>query len=310
MAAALFSFTSLSVSSLLFALVRRFLLPTYPALMSESEYPQGPLPKDLEATLLSIIRDIGVAVSEKVLRKRVEAHYKIDFVSHHAALLAALRTVLATPEVQLLTAKAKQEKEKEVGGKGKKRGRSPSSDKKDKKKDKKEKRVPKEKKPDDYPKAPLTAFFIFCSEKRDQLRRENPNDSVGDIGKKLGAQWKLVSAEDSARYQKQAEADKARHEREMAAYIAKGGAKFSRQSKSKGKHQKREKSAVKRAMPAYMFFAQDFRAKHGDLSMTEQMRQAGAAWKQLSAAEKEPFEAKAAKDKARHASEVQALQKS
>lgn len=273
--------------------------------MSDSEYPAGPLPADLEATLLAVVRDVGVTVSEKVLRKRVEAHYKIEFTSHKDALRSALRNVLATPEVQVLMAKAQQEKAKEVGGKGKKRGRSPSSDKKDKKdgKDKKEKKEKKEKKPKDYPKAPLTAFLLFSQDQRDKLRKENPTWALSEVAKTLGKLWKDIEKPEGERYAQLAEADKKRHEREMKEYLAKGGEVFKAR---RGKKEKKEKHPVKRATPAFMYFTQDFRSTHRDLPMTEQAKQAGAAWKVMTPEAKAPYEAKAAKDKERYATEMAA----
>lgn len=52
-----------------------------------------------------------------------------------------------------------------------------------------------------------------------------------------------------------------------------------------------------------MFFAQDFRSKHGNLSITEQMSKAGEAWRAMSDSEKAPYEQKAAKDKQRYEKE-------
>ena len=96
--------------------------------------------------------------------------------------------------------------------------------------------------------------------------------------------------------------EKKRFEREMAAYTAKGGEIYKRRSK-KEKRARKDPNAPKRALSAYMFFAQDFRSKHSDMSITEQMSKAGEAWRAMSDSEKAPYEQKAAKDKQRYEKE-------
>lgn len=41
----------------------------------------------------------------------------------------------------------------------------------------------------DKPKRTPSPFIIFCSEKRSEVREQNPDASFGDVGKILGALW-------------------------------------------------------------------------------------------------------------------------
>ncbi|RMZ55848.1 hypothetical protein APUTEX25_003814, partial [Auxenochlorella protothecoides] len=83
------------------------------------------------------------------------------------------------------------------------------------------KKVKKVKDPN-APKRPLSAFFFYSN---DILKSDNPGIAFGEIGKKVGALWAALSEKDKvsvwelrAPYEKKAEADKARYEKEKAAY--------------------------------------------------------------------------------------------
>lgn len=41
----------------------------------------------------------------------------------------------------------------------------------------------------DKPKRAPSAYIVFCGEKRDQVKAENPDATFGEIGKILGAKW-------------------------------------------------------------------------------------------------------------------------
>ncbi|ORX36139.1 high mobility group box domain-containing protein [Kockovaella imperatae] len=69
----------------------------------------------------------------------------------------------------------------------------------------------------------------------------------------------------------------------------------------------------KRALSAYMFFVQDYRdrikSENPDVSFGEVGKLLGAKWKELSAAEKKPYEDKAEADKTRAAKQKAAYEK-
>lgn len=80
------------------------------------------------------------------------------------------------------------------------------------------------------PKRPLSAYFLYAAEHRPQVRKDlekNAKDGVkvrvGDIAKKIGVMWKAVDADEKAKYQKLADAEKSKYQDALAAYNAKQG---------------------------------------------------------------------------------------
>ncbi|KAJ3032528.1 Non-histone chromosomal protein 6 [Rhizophlyctis rosea] len=86
------------------------------------------------------------------------------------------------------------------------------------------KRKKKAKKDPNAPKKPLSAFIIFSNENRNRIKEENPSAEFRDIGRLLGNAWKEITETEKEKYNKKAEQDKVRYERENAAYQA-GGSK-------------------------------------------------------------------------------------
>ncbi|ERE70075.1 high mobility group protein B1-like protein [Cricetulus griseus] len=72
------------------------------------------------------------------------------------------------------------------------------------------------------PKRPPSAFFLFCSEYRPKFKGEHPGLSIGDVAKKLGEMWNNTAADDKQPYKKKAAKLKEKHEKDIAAYRAKG----------------------------------------------------------------------------------------
>ena len=71
------------------------------------------------------------------------------------------------------------------------------------------------------PKAPQTAFFFFCSDKRQDTRDklgpgEHPASEVARI---LGHKWKSLTEDEKKAYQDRADRDKDRYKLEMSAYL-------------------------------------------------------------------------------------------
>lgn len=77
------------------------------------------------------------------------------------------------------------------------------------------------KKDPNAPKRPLSAFFFFCQEFRSVIKKQNPSYGIGEISKLLGHQWETIG--DKSKYESQAAKDKARYEKDMAAYKSGGG---------------------------------------------------------------------------------------
>lgn len=79
-------------------------------------------------------------------------------------------------------------------------------------------RKKKKKKDPNAPKRPISAYFFFASDVRPQIRKENPNLPITEISTLIGQQWRQLTAGDKTEYEEQAEKDKERYDREMAAY--------------------------------------------------------------------------------------------
>lgn len=76
----------------------------------------------------------------------------------------------------------------------------------------------KKKKDPNMPKRAVSGFFFFCGEKRPKLKEQNPQATVGEIAKQLGAAWKIMTPEQKAPYEQQSKDDRKRYEREMEQY--------------------------------------------------------------------------------------------
>jgi hypothetical protein len=80
------------------------------------------------------------------------------------------------------------------------------------------------------PKRALSAFFMYCAERRPVVKKANPGFSVGDIAKELGKEWREVT--DKSKYEAQAEKDKERYRKAMDAYNATQGSPPKKQKKA------------------------------------------------------------------------------
>ena len=76
----------------------------------------------------------------------------------------------------------------------------------------------KKKKDPNAPKKPKSSFMYFSNAKRAEVKAANPEASFGDIGKLLGNEWKQLSNDAKTEYEKLAEADKVRYQKEMEKY--------------------------------------------------------------------------------------------
>jgi hypothetical protein len=66
------------------------------------------------------------------------------------------------------------------------------------------------------PKHPISAFFFFCEDERGKARAAHPEWRVGDVAKEMSRLWALCT--NKTKFEARAAADKARYERESAAY--------------------------------------------------------------------------------------------
>jgi|EP00505_MAST-04D_sp_SCG-Rhode-Island_P000347 hypothetical protein len=69
------------------------------------------------------------------------------------------------------------------------------------------------------PKRPPSAFFVFCAERREHVKRKlGPNVAVTEMSKALGAEWKLLDEKKKATYQAEADRLKEIYRKEKAEY--------------------------------------------------------------------------------------------
>ncbi|GMI23920.1 hypothetical protein TrRE_jg34, partial [Triparma retinervis] len=70
------------------------------------------------------------------------------------------------------------------------------------------------------PKKPVSAYLHYSSAVRPSLTKEFPTLKLGELSKKIGAQWKDLAPQEKAKYAEMQKADKERYEVEIKAYKA------------------------------------------------------------------------------------------
>lgn len=53
----------------------------------------------------------------------------------------------------------------------------------------------RQKKDPNAPKKPMSAYMLWMNANRDRIKEEHPGSTIGDIAKRAGEQWKLVSTD-------------------------------------------------------------------------------------------------------------------
>ncbi|XP_039265455.1 high mobility group protein B2-like [Styela clava] len=99
------------------------------------------------------------------------------------------------------------------------------------------KKPQKRKKDPNAPKRPQSAFFLFCGDRRAEIKKENPSFTVGDIAKKLGKLWSEASKDIKEKYDDLGKLAKKQYEKDLKAY------KDGQQQAGKAKKQKKEESS-------------------------------------------------------------------
>ena len=79
-------------------------------------------------------------------------------------------------------------------------------------------KVPKTKKPEDFPKGAKTAYMLYGDSRRKELKEENPVLKMGGISKLLGGEWKKLRTSKKKPFIKEAAKDKARYQKELKRY--------------------------------------------------------------------------------------------
>ena len=70
------------------------------------------------------------------------------------------------------------------------------------------------------PKRPQSAYFLYMGDVRGEVKRKNPNFSIGEVAKEIGRRWRELSATKKGPYEKKAAKLKAKYWEDKAQYEA------------------------------------------------------------------------------------------
>lgn len=158
------------------------------------------------------------------------------------------------------------------------------------------------KKDPNAPKRPLCGFMCFSNVERANVRLENPNFGVGEIGKELGRRWAEASPDCRAKYNDIANADKERFVREKNEYQL-----SPRAGQWKGMRAKKDPNAPKRNVPGFMWFSSEERAKvrldHPGLRVGDVAKELSRRWALCDPETKARYDQMAYNDKQRYEKE-------
>jgi hypothetical protein len=153
--------------------------------------------------------------------------------------------------------------------------------------------------------------MFYCSSHRAQVMREFPEHKFAEVGRVLGERWLQLSEEQKQPYYRLNEDDRERYRTAVQELSDLSEDSDVPVEKEKKKRRPR-REAPKRALTAYIFFAQDerprVRTEFPDASFADVARILGERWNAISAEERRPYERKCAEDKSRFFEEKQRMQ--
>lgn len=76
----------------------------------------------------------------------------------------------------------------------------------------------KQKKDPNAPKRNMSAYFLYSIDARPRVKETNPDASFGDIARMISAEFKALSPNERAKWDKKAADDKIRYQQEMEHY--------------------------------------------------------------------------------------------
>ncbi|CAN0159743.1 unnamed protein product [Discosporangium mesarthrocarpum] len=163
--------------------------------------------------------------------------------------------------------------------------------------------VGKRRKKRPYKKAPnaprrgRSAYVLFSMEKRAEVKSTLAEGTkVTEIMKGIAAKWRELGADDKAVWNEKAAEDKRRYEMELSVYDG--------PLKVPNKRARKDPSAPKRAMSAFLHFSQAMRPRlrlqYPEAKNVDMSKMLGQEWNRMSNEEKAPYQAKAAEDTGRY----------
>ncbi|XP_021951746.1 transcription factor A, mitochondrial isoform X2 [Folsomia candida] len=152
------------------------------------------------------------------------------------------------------------------------------------------------------PKKPLTPYFRFLAQVREDAKKENPKLKITELMKKIGTQWDRLDEAGKekylAAYKKDMESYSATLDKYQASLTPEQTAlveqlkmeKMSKKDKREKKRRVKDLGKPKKPMTAFLLFLRA-QAKHGDtIEQYQQLaKQMGTKWKGMSEAEKAPY---------------------
>mmetsp|Transcript_74292 Transcript_74292/g.206363 ORF Transcript_74292/g.206363 Transcript_74292/m.206363 type:complete len:202 (+) Transcript_74292:76-681(+) len=171
------------------------------------------------------------------------------------------------------------------------------------------------------PPKPQNSYWLWLTDNRGRLTRELGNGKVAEVGKLAGQKWKALSAREKKPYEEKAARLRAAHGKAMTKFLAQGGKVVKRNTLEEraAKAKLQAKKAKRAALIAsgrplkpqnpYCIWIKENRdilsREAGSSTLVGICKVAGNKWRALTEAEKRPFEAKAARLKARYARDME-----
>eukprot|EP00553_Chaetoceros_curvisetus_P014457 CAMPEP_0204647022 /NCGR_PEP_ID=MMETSP0718-20130828/5453_1 /ASSEMBLY_ACC=CAM_ASM_000674 /TAXON_ID=230516 /ORGANISM="Chaetoceros curvisetus" /LENGTH=192 /DNA_ID=CAMNT_0051669461 /DNA_START=78 /DNA_END=656 /DNA_ORIENTATION=- len=162
----------------------------------------------------------------------------------------------------------------------------------------------KPKKDPNKPKRNMSAFFLYSNANRARIKEENPGIKFGQIAKLLSTEFKDISESERAKYDKLAQADKERYQREMEDYEPPSD----EEEVTSKKRKKKDPNAPKRNMSAYFIYSQEIRStvreENPEAAFGEIAKIISRQFKQLTESDRKRLDDLAVADKERYQREM------
>ena len=175
----------------------------------------------------------------------------------------------------------------------------------------------KKKKDPNAPKNAMSSYLLYSIATRAQLKDENPDASFGDLARLISSNFKALSDDERAKWDRKAATDKKRYRDEMSNYDAplagdeEDNSKVGLSVKNAKKPEnegKKDPKAPKKAKSGYNYFMSEKIAKlkeeNPEASFGELAKLVSSAFKSLNAGDKEKYESMAREDRKRYLGEM------
>lgn len=151
-----------------------------------------------------------------------------------------------------------------------------------------------------------SAYWFFSDERRDAIKKANPESDFGKINQIMGKEWASLSEKQRETYKKKHLKDKDRYEKEY---------KVAREEAiENGSFEYDPVSEVKKPLTAYICFSCDESVRKQHLKQAKGdhkklMKVLGKEWRSMDEEARQPYLEMAAEDKARYEKELKAAKK-